>query len=115
MTGRDRIVDDAGASTVEAAFALAALVVVLVVCLAGISAVSAQVRCIDAAREAARLAARGDTPAVTAVVRRIAPAGAVVRLHAEGDLVVATVTARSALLPGLQIGAEAVSAAEPSR
>lgn len=107
--------DDAGASTVEAAFALAALVSVLVLCLAGISAVSAQVRCIDAAREAARLAARGDTPAATAVVRRIAPAGAAVRLRSEGDLVVATVTARSALLPGLAISAEAVSAAEPSR
>ena len=33
---------------------------VLVLCLAGVTAVSMQVRCIDAAREAARLAARGD-------------------------------------------------------
>ncbi|WP_328589072.1 TadE family type IV pilus minor pilin, partial [Mycobacterium interjectum] len=36
--------------------AVAALVVVLVLCLAGITAVSMQVRCVDAAREAARLA-----------------------------------------------------------
>jgi Flp pilus assembly protein TadG len=49
-----------GASTVEAAIAIAALVVVLVLCLAGVSAVLMQVRCVDAAREAARLAARGD-------------------------------------------------------
>ena len=49
-----------GATTVEAAFAIAALVVVLVLCAAGLTALSMQVRCIDAAREAARLAARGD-------------------------------------------------------
>ncbi|WP_269745775.1 TadE family type IV pilus minor pilin, partial [Mycobacterium celatum] len=37
---------------------IAALLAVLVQCLAGITAVSMQVRCVDAAREAARLAAR---------------------------------------------------------
>lgn len=110
-----RLADDAGAGTVEAAFALAALVTVLALCVAGLSAVSAQVRCVDAAREVARLAARGDTPAATAVGRRIAPAGAEVRLRSDGALVVATVTARAALLPGLAISAEAVSAAEPPR
>ncbi|OBH20076.1 MULTISPECIES: TadE family type IV pilus minor pilin [Mycolicibacter] len=99
----------------EAAFGLAALVSVLVVSLAGISAVSAQVRCLDAAREAARLAARGDTPAATAVVRRIAPAGAAIQLRSDGEFVVATVTVRPALLPGLAVRGEAVSAAEPSR
>ncbi|WP_409435517.1 TadE family type IV pilus minor pilin [Mycobacterium sp. SMC-14] len=114
-TGRASLAEDAGASTVEAAFALAALVSVLVLCLAGITAVSAQIRCVDAAREAARLAARGDATAVTAVVRRIAPDGATVRLRSEGDLVVASVTARPVLLPGMAITAEAVSAAEPPR
>ncbi|MDO3640326.1 TadE family type IV pilus minor pilin, partial [Mycolicibacterium arseniciresistens] len=44
----------------EAAFAVAAVVTVLVLCAAGVSAVAMQVRCLDAAREAARLAARGD-------------------------------------------------------
>ncbi|OBG35011.1 hypothetical protein A5671_03285 [Mycolicibacter heraklionensis] len=78
MRGHARLVDDSGASTVEAAFALAALVSVLVLCLAGITAVSAQIRCVDAAREAARLAARGDAAAVTAVVGQIAPDGAAV-------------------------------------
>lgn len=40
----------------EAALAIATLVLVLVLvlCLAGVTAVSMQVRCIDAAREAAR-------------------------------------------------------------
>lgn len=114
MADCGRVTDDTGASTVEAAFALAALVSVLVLCLAGLSALSAQVRCVDAAREAARLAARGDVPAATAVVRRIAPAGAAVRLRSDGGLVVATVTVRVALLPGLAVSAEAVSATEPS-
>ena len=115
MRGRARFADDSGASTVEAAFALAALVSVLVLCLAGITAVSAQIRCVDAAREAARLAARGDASAVTAVVRQVAPDGATVRLRSDGDLVFARVTARPVLLPGLAITAEAVSVLEPSR
>ena len=34
--------------TVEAAFAIAALVVVLVLCVSGLTALSMQVRCIDA-------------------------------------------------------------------
>lgn len=114
VAGGGPLADDAGASTVEAAFALAALVSVLVLCLAGISAVSAQIRCLDAAREAARLAARGDAPAATAVVRRIAPAGAAVRLRSDGGFIFATVTVRPALLPGLAVSAEAAAAAEPS-
>jgi hypothetical protein len=87
-------------------------VVVLVLCVSGLMAVSMQVRCVDAAREAARLAARGDGSASDAA-RGIAPAGAAVALRDDGDLVVATVTARSALLPGITVAAEAVAAVEP--
>jgi hypothetical protein len=86
--------------------------VVLVLCLAGVTAVSMQVRCVDAAREAARLAARGDQRAVD-VARRIAPGGAAVRVQRDGDFLVATVTAHSNLLPRLDIAAKAVAAAEP--
>ena len=103
----------AGASTVEAALAIAALVVVLVLCLGGVMAVSMQVRCIDAAREAARLAARGDRRSALDTARRIAPAGAHIQVHQDGDLIVATVVAHSRLLPALDIGAKTVSAAEP--
>lgn len=85
----------------------------LVVCVAGLTAVAMQVRCIDAAREAARLAARGDDGAAD-TARQVAPAGAGVDVRREGDFVVATVTARSALLPGVEISARAVSAAEPT-
>jgi hypothetical protein len=89
------------------------LIVVLVVCLAGITAVSMQVRCVDAAREAARLSARGDERAGIAVARRIAPGGAQVRVDRDGDFMVATVVAQSKLLPTLDIAARAVSLAEP--
>jgi hypothetical protein len=88
-------------------------VVVLVLCLAGITAVSMQVRCVDAAREAARLAARGDERSAVEVAGHIAPRGAQVRVHRDGEFVVATVVAHSNLLPALDISARAVSAAEP--
>ncbi|WP_245233914.1 TadE family type IV pilus minor pilin [Mycobacterium sp. PS03-16] len=91
---------------------MAALVVVVALCVAGLSAIAAQVRWLDAAREAARLAARGDQSA-TAAARGVAPAGAAVEIRWEGDLVVARVTARAALLPGVEIAARAVAAAEP--
>ncbi len=70
-----------------------------------------QIRCLDAAREAARLAARGDDG--SDVARSIAPDGAAVQLHRDGELVVATVTARSVLLPGVTVAARAVAAVEP--
>jgi len=85
----------------------------MVVCLAGLVAMSMQVRCVDAAREAARLAARGDDGAAAQAARTVAPAGAVLDLRRDGDYVVATVTSRSALLPGVSIAADAVAAAEP--
>ena len=97
----------------EAAFATAALVVVLVLCVSGLAAVSMHVRCLDAAREAARLAARGDDG--SDVARAIAPDGAAVRVHRDGDLVVATVTTRLALLPGVTVAARAVAAVEPGQ
>ncbi|MGD9515626.1 pilus biosynthesis protein TadE [Mycolicibacterium austroafricanum] len=100
-------------ATAEAAFAIVVLVAVLVVCVAGLTAVSMQVRCIDAAREAARLAARGDDASATRVARQIAPARAVVAVRRDGDFVVARVTAGSAVLPGIVIAAEGVSAVEP--
>jgi hypothetical protein len=93
--------------------AIATLVVVLVLCLAGVTAVSMQVRCVDAAREAARLAARGDQRNAVAAALRVGPPGAQVQLHHDGGYLVATVVARSKLLPGLDIAARAVAAQEP--
>jgi hypothetical protein len=88
-------------------------VVVLILCVSGLTAVSMQVRCVDAAREAARLAARGDDGSASGTAKGIAPEGAEVQVRRDGEFVVATVTARSPLLPGITIAAEAVAAAEP--
>jgi hypothetical protein len=87
-------------------------VVVLVLCIAGVTAVSMQVRCIDAAREAARLGARGDDPSAA---QRVGPRGAVVALRRDGDFVVARVSADAPLLPGVRIAAEAMSLVELPR
>ena len=93
--------------------AIAAVVVVLALCVAGLTAVSMQVRCIDAAREAARLSARGDGEAAAAAARDLAPQGAALQIRRDGELVVARVSVPAALLPGLTVAAEAVSVAEP--
>ncbi|MCG5432797.1 pilus biosynthesis protein TadE [Mycobacterium sp. MYCO198283] len=82
-------------------------------CAAGIAAISMQVRCVDAAREAARLVARGDDASARAAAQRIAPAGAVVELRRDGEFVVARVSVAAPLLPGLRVAAEGVSVAEP--
>lgn len=92
--------------------AVATLVAILVLCAAGITALSMQVRCIDAAREAARLAARGD-PHAAGAAAAMAPAGATVDLRPDGGYVVARVTGHSPLLPWLAIEARAVAATEP--
>lgn len=85
----------------------------LVLCLAGITAVSLEVRCIDAAREAARLAARGDERSAVAAARGVAPAGAAVQIRRDGDFVVATVAVRPNVLRVLRISATGVAAVEP--
>jgi hypothetical protein len=86
---------------------------VLVLCLAGLSAIATQVQCVDAAREAARLAARGDRASAEAAARGVGPAGADLRLRAEGRHVIARVSVSAVLLPGVVIAAEAVAAVEP--
>lgn len=84
----------------------------LVLCVAGVTAVSMQIRCVDAAREAARLAARGDEHSALVTARRLAPDGARVEVRRDGDFLVVTVVARSKMLPTLDIAAKAVSADE---
>jgi hypothetical protein len=75
---------------------------------------SMQVRCIDAARESARLAARGDDAVAAQTGRGIAPVDAGLDIRRDGSFVVATVTAHSILLPGIDIRASAVAAVEPT-
>lgn len=107
--------DDRGAVTVEAAIALLALVIVLALSLAGVVAVVDQLRCTDAAREAARLAARGEPERARAAVARIGPSGARLELDTGVDGITAVVLAEPAggLLPGVQLRGEAFAVPEP--
>ncbi|MGW5288985.1 TadE family type IV pilus minor pilin [Rhodococcus pyridinivorans] len=105
--------EDEGGVTVEAALAVASLITVLVLCLGAVLGIAYQVRCHDAAREAARLAARGDQARAVDVATRVAPPDARVAVREEGDLIVAVVTAESPLLPLLTLTAEAVAVREP--
>jgi Flp pilus assembly protein TadG len=109
------ITGDRGSVTVEAALALCSLVVVLALVLAAVSAVAAQLRCIDAAREAARLTARGEPDRAEEIARRIAPRGAVVAVTVGGDEITARVSVNPAAgwLPGVDVGAQAVAVLEP--
>lgn len=81
---------------------------------------AAQVRVVDAARESARAAARGDS-ADRAVARglAVAPEGSRITVVAEGDRVTATVVGPMdgpgglvGFLPGVTLHAEAVAATE---
>jgi hypothetical protein len=102
--------------TIEAAFAVGTLVVVLAVVLAAMGAVVLQLRCTDAAVEAARLAARGDPDGARTAAARLLPDGAQVTVEVRGDDVVVRVRAAplGSALPGLRVAAEALAAREPS-
>ncbi|KAA0024448.1 TadE family type IV pilus minor pilin [Antrihabitans cavernicola] len=100
-------------ATVEAAIAIASIIVVVVLCLGAVVATSMHIRCVDAAREGARLAARGDDANAVPTAQHVGPNGAVVTIGTDGDFAVATVTARLPLLPLLDISARAVAAREP--
>lgn len=105
---------DRGSVTVEAAIVLPILVVVLMLCLGGIGYVSSQVRCGDAAREAARLIGRGDDAGAAEAISRLAPAGAAMSVTREDGLVRVTVTARPFVspLPMVVVSAESAAAVE---
>ncbi|GAA4472254.1 TadE family type IV pilus minor pilin [Rhodococcus olei] len=91
---------------------MASLAIVVMLCVAAVLAVTAQVRCVDAAREAARLVARGDREDAVAAARRVAPSGARIDLREDGGHVTARVTVGAALLPALEVSAEAIAAVE---
>lgn len=97
--------------------AISALVVVLAGCLTGLGCVIADLRCADAAREAARLAARGDLAAARAAAAGLAPSGFSLSVSDDSDLVSVSVSvpAVGGMLPGVRIAATAVAAREPGQ
>lgn len=109
---------DEGMVTAETAVVLPVLLLVLAGAVAAVVVVGAQLRCVDAAREGARAAARGDPPStVTQLVRRAAPDGAVVSVIPEGEQVRVTVAVDVAPLGPVplrvRVAAEAVARLEP--
>jgi len=106
---------DEGSVTVEAALGLVGLTVVTVLLVVGLTVLTNQLRCTDAAREAARLLARGQPQEATAAVHRIGPPGANLAFEQTGDEITAKVTAHpaAALLPEIHLDATAYAVAEP--
>jgi hypothetical protein len=90
-------------------------VLLLLVGLTAVGGVTTKLQCVDAAREAALAAARGEPG--TEAGRRSAPSGATVTVTIAGERVVATVgapvRALGGSLPRLTVEATAVAAVEP--
>lgn len=109
---------DAGAATAELAVVLPVLVLVIAAGLTAVSVFLAQLRCVDAAREAARAAARGESDAaVRSSAVRAGPDGATVEVAVQGDDVRVTVSATAGtgggLLAPFHVEAVAVARREP--
>lgn len=117
---RRRDPGDSGAVTAELALGIPLLLALTVALVWMLAVGTAQVRVIDASREAARVVARGDSAdAAEAVALRIAPDGARVRISTTDGQVSVTTSARVAApggllaaLPGVTVSDEAVATAE---
>lgn len=113
---------ESGAATAELAVGIPLLVALTAGLVWMLAVGAAQVRVIDASREAARVVARGDdVGAAEAVALRIAPDAAKVRVEVGGTQVVVTTSARVTgpggllgSLPGVTVTAEAVATVEES-
>jgi Flp pilus assembly protein TadG len=108
--GRDR-----GSFTAELAAGLPALMLLLLAGLTAVSAVTTQTQCVDAAREGALAAARGEPGVATAA--RVAPPGAAIVLVQDDATVTVTITSPVRVLgshlPVITVEASAVAAREP--
>ncbi|MDX8051433.1 TadE family type IV pilus minor pilin [Lentzea sp. BCCO 10_0798] len=96
--------------TVEAAIAVSALLVAMWLGANGLTAVTEQMRCTDAAREAARLTARGERQRGEEAAGRIV-ANANVLIDSQGDAIKVVVSKRGPL--GLPLSARAFAVPEP--
>ena len=109
-----------GSVTAETAIVLPLLVAFVVGLVWLVSLGVTQARCVDAAREAARALARGDSQQVAVeLANRGAPEGAQVSVHASDQVVEVTVSVQTkppgvifAMLPSVRLTSTAVSAVE---
>jgi Flp pilus assembly protein TadG len=106
---------DRGSFTAELAAGLPALVLLLLAGLTAVTAVTTKAACLDAAREAALAASRGQSGTEAGAVA--APDGADIAVQVNADRVTVTVRAPvralGAHLPRLTVSATAVAATEP--
>jgi Flp pilus assembly protein TadG len=106
---------DRGSFTAELAAGLPTLVILLLVGLTAVTAVTTKLQCVDAAREAALAAARGEP--VEGAGQQVAPPGAEIAVTVAGGRATATVRAPvrtlGARLPLLTVTGSAVAAVEP--
>ena len=111
--------DQTGAATAELALGIPVLVSLTIGLVWLLTVGVAQVRMVDAAREAARAAARGDpVPAAVEEGRRVAPGADVSVSSADGDVraraddVVGSPGGLLGFLPDVHVHAEAVTSSE---
>jgi hypothetical protein len=100
-----RATPDGAYATAELAASLPAVVVLLLAGLTAVSAVSTQIRCVDAARDVALALSRGE-PRPTDHL----PSGARIAVNSSGDRIAVTVTAP--VLGSLAVSGYAVAAIE---
>lgn len=109
--------DDRGMITAELAACLPVLMLVLAVAVSAVTVAGVRVRVQDAAREAARAAARGDPGQARQLAQHAAP-GVTVDISTQGNEVVAvarvTVHPLAGWLPAMTVSERAVAAVEPS-
>lgn len=107
---------ESGMVTAELAAALPVLMILLAVALSAIAVAGQQVRAADAAREAARAAARGDLEAGRRLASVAAPGSSLTISRDGGDVVAQVrlvVHPIGGWLPGVTVVQHAVAAAEP--
>jgi len=116
LTGRRRPGRDRGSFTAELAAGLPALMLLLFAGLTAVGAATTKGQCVDAAREGAVAAARGEQGAAAAV--RVAPDGAAIDVGGDAETVTVSVRARIRVLGGgiqvLTVAATEVAAREPA-
>jgi len=115
LTGRRWPGRDRGSFTAELAAGLPALMLLLFAGVTTIGAVTTKGQCVDAAREGALAAARGESgPAAAA---RVAPSGAGIDVQADAEAVTVVVRSRIRMVGGavpvITVEATAVASREP--
>lgn len=111
---------DRGMVTAELATVLPVVVIILVAAIWGVSVAMVKARCLDAAREAARAAARGEqVETVREVAEQVAPESAEVEIRHRDGMVLVEVASRvgpplpmAEALPGVTVRGRAVALEE---